>query len=636
MGKRLKDIKFKKKVKYDDGQDEYVIKMKKKRNYWWLLLLLLPLLLLIPVSRDITVHTVDAETGTPIPDLPVQMTYTEYAAYKEGTFLYSQKHFDQQTTDAEGKAVFKDIKCSVFSYIFHPGNKAFFVVDSECRMLDEDAATCKIHFTYNHDLKMVAKRNDVTVVVVDDETDQPIAGAKLDYQYNEDGSMKNNSTSTLPDGQAVLQKLFSCGSVEKITATCYGYEDYTAGPLSVKDLAEDKNVIRMKPVKESFTYKVINKESKEPIPGATCEVTLTDGARQTRGKSTTNVDGQGIGVYQNGFILAKVHITASKKPNFKDGELQGDYTVDQFAKLPDEKRVIELEPLAYAQEFENVDSLTGKPIAGVKNVIKVTDFDGNTTETLEMSNTNGKFTISAKEGYKIEIISTKDPDYKQATKVIAKFAKAEKVPLSPNFITLKFRTVDEETNDLVPNCTLEITTSVSNISQPKNSGNGEFTVSGLIPSEQITIVASKSGYGKNGGKVNKVVVSSLMNASQDRRDIPMVIDLPPCNFKEEQNDGKNPMVREYSLKKRKGKFVLRYNTEFDPDHLLVYNCPKDDVPNHQPIWQTTDPATGKPGKESTQNQWRSVELSFDNPFITIMDKDLHEGSIWHTDPQCPQ
>lgn len=632
MEKKIKDIQFKKKFKFSKEQDEYIFQLRKKRNYWWLLLFLLPLLLFIRCDHDITVQTIDEATETPIIGVPVTMSYRPHLLFENGHFLPRKDVIMMQSTDSTGTTTFKGIECDVFSYIFYCLSKASFSIYNECYEIDPDPDTELYHFTRNVKLNMKAKREDVKLIVKDKETEYPLADAKIEYRYTEGGSQRTDTIKSNANGEAVIKNFMSCGSFSLIKVSCYGYVDTLATNRSVSTIREyaDSATFLLRPIKQSFTYYVKNKESGQPIPGARCVVTLTDGkANINRGTSTTNVDGIGKGVYDNAFILAKLDIEASK-PRYKNGKLDGNYNVEQFAALPDSMRVIYLEPEPYVQEFQNRDSITDEPIAGVTNEITVTDFDGKQEGPYtEISNRNGIFPVKAKEGYKIDIISKLEPDYITKETHIAKFDSVEIIRMMPDTVSMTFRTIDDETGELVPNCDLQITTSRSGVSIPVNSGTGEFVVAGLYRGESISIISSKKDYYTNDTKIKNLVVNYLLNAQQRARDIPMIINLPPCNVSlMKHNTGQaGTQIMTFNLNKRSGTLRFRYKTYSIPDEIKIYNCPEADIANNTPIWETHGPKT-------VENDTID-SVPFSGPVITVVGISTENGSAWEFEPECP-
>ena len=345
--------------------------------------------------------------------------------------------------------------------------------------------------------------------------------------------------------------------------------------------ANDSTALRLRPIKERFTFFVKNKETKQPIPDALCKVSLTHPGKSKHVESRevrTSIDGQGLAIYDKAFILSTIAITASKL-HYKDGQLEGGpWTVETFNRQNDSVRTIWLEPEPYLEEFVNIDSITGKPIPGVTNVIKVTDHDGTVTETTEMSNSNGVFPVWAKEDAKVEIISTKSPSYKKKISIYPRYKdikeEEKKIKMQPVLETLKFRTVREEKpNVLLPKCTLAITGSESGLLTPTDSGNGEFTVT-MRKYEYLSIVASRKGYKTNSTKIQNRDWEYL-RVNQERRDIPLKLDLPPCNGGENIPMKTNEVLhqRSFGMGIEEGTASISGDFMRNGDYLTVYDGP---------------------------------------------------------------
>lgn len=506
------------KLKYDERKDCYDIQLVHRRFPWWILLLLLPLLLLIRCEKDVEVTCLEPDGKTPVAGIPVTMEYTAHFLWADGTLLLDKDIKKVQKTDDKGKTTFKDLPCSVYSYIFYCLSNAKYTAKNNCYAAAGEEHN--FHYKSNVTLIMKPRREDLHVKIVDLETGDLLPGASLVYKYTEKGEEKTDSAKADASGVATLPNMRYCAVIEKMTAGCYGYADTSRVDVPCQDLlvANDSTAMRLRPVKEKFTFFVKNKETRQPIPDAECTVTLT---RPTGTKSParivrTSIDGKGIAMYDNAFVLSTIDITA-KKTNYADGQLEGGpWTVEKFIKQKDDVRTIWLKPVPYLMEYVNVDSITGKPISGVTNRIKITTPAGKVTNITEMSNSNGVFPVTAQENSRIEIVSEKSPVYKVKTTVIAKFKGKEVIRMSPNMTTVTLRTTNMQTSQLLPGCTLSITGSASGSLQPTNSGNGQFSVTARVD-ESISIRASKSGYASNSSTVNNTPMSSLKNG----RDIPL-------------------------------------------------------------------------------------------------------------------
>ena len=147
-------------------------------------------------------------------------------------------------------------------------------------------------------------------------------------------------------------------------------------------------------------------------------------------------------------------------------------------------------------------------------------------------------------------------------------------------VTLTFRTIDKKTDELLPHCDLVIDASKSGKMKPTTSGNGEFKVKGLRPDEEISIKASKDGYGPNNTTIHKVKVADLIDANQDMRDIPLLENVSDCSGGQQMpKDGLNS-IHTFKMGVRDGT-NYSFRVEIDgggiyPDHFIIYAGPNPD------------------------------------------------------------
>jgi len=525
MAQEIKnEIHVDKGLKYSDEFETYTIQLKRRKNYWWLLLLLLPLLLLIQCHKDITVRCVESDGKYPVIGQEITIDYDAHFLLKEGKFLPSDNVRITQTTDDQGTTVFEDLPCSVFSYIFYCMSKADFYMQSDCYQAAQ--TQCNFHYTRNVLLDLSPLREDLHVLLLDLETGDFLPDGILVYEYEENGITKTDSVRAEADGVATIPQMRSCGEMKILKGMCYGYADTVRMDVPCQQLviADPREALRLRPLKERFTFFVKNKETKQPIPNASCTVTLTHpGQSKTQivRHVRTSIDGKGIAVCDSAFVRSFIAIHASKY-HYKDGDLEGGpWIVEVFKDQEDDIRTVWLEPEPYLQEFINVDSITGKPIPGVKNVIRIINPGGIPKDDTEISNINGIFPILANEDACVEVISTKD-GYKQKRTVYPKFGEIKDedriIRMQPEMITLQFRTVRESSWSILPDCNLEISGSISGSLRPVNSGDGNFPVT-MRKNELLSIVASKKGYATNSTKVKNCRYNQL--TTQKDRDIPL-------------------------------------------------------------------------------------------------------------------
>ena len=550
-------------------------KEKKKRKFpWWIFLCLLPLLLLIKCKKDVEVTVVEPESQIEIANMDVNLDYNSHFIWNDGRFFPKDSISRTARTDSTGKAVFKDLPCSVYSYIFYSLSKMKIGAKNECHQAREDL----YNFHYRKKIKMETepRREDLHVKLLDLETEDPLPDGRLIYKYLELDEERTDTAQANPEGVVTIPGMRYCGDMELLLGQSYGYADTTktSVPSSVLIVPSDSTALRLRPLKERFTFFVKNEDTKEPIPGAICEVVLTHPSGKQEGPNTvtTSTDGKGIAIYEDSFVLSVINITAHKE-HFRDSVLTGGpWTVEKFIIQDDSTRTIWLKPLPYVQEFVNVDSITGKPIPGVSNKIRVTDVDGTTREFEEISNSNGVFPVEAKEDSKVEIISQKGPEYYDKKTDIAKFkdTNEKKIRMRPEMVTLKFRTVNANNpNTLVPQCALQVTGTISGSLPPNNSGNGEFEVS-FRRVESITIRASRKNWVTTTDKVNNKNYEYL-KVDQERRDIPLKQNLPPCSAGNVITKESNQKYHEktYAMGIEEGNAAIWVDFHGVPDHLTL-------------------------------------------------------------------
>ena len=249
-----------------------------------------------------------------------------------------------------------------------------------------------------------------------------------------------------------------------------------------------------------------------------------------------------------------------------------------------------------------------------------------------MSNRNGVFSFPALVGDKIIIDSTCDPGYEPKHTEIPKFEKEQTVYLKPVLVNLDFRTLIAGTQKLLPGCTLQITDTDGNRYQPTNSGNGQFTVKDVRYAAVITIVASKSGYEPNNYSVNHQKVSYLKQAPQDKRDIPLMEGLEPCNASASgassvsANSVSKPVS--YNMGRNSGTFTMTWdNGGACPDRIDVYNHkPGESYRQSAPIFTTGM----TPGSGSA-----SITFSKGSVITIVVTTGPKDGSDWNYTITCP-
>lgn len=622
-----KDILYSKSFEKRPDVNEYEFQLKRSSRWWLWVLLALALLLLccVKCERSITVTTVDAVSGAPVVTDSVTIDYTSHFLVKDWKIFANHSEHRAQIPDSTGTATFTGLPCSVFSYIFYAFSNADFRAWSECYDLDPSPATDWFHFTSHKELQLVAKTADVMLTVTDRETGDELADATVEYSFVISGSEVNDSAVTDAAGRCTIAKAPVCGELKIRRVSCFAYHDTTDVVIDMPDAMTDpdKMVIPLTPVKESFTFFVHNVFTRQPIPDAKVEIVLKSKKDVVRhGPVSTNVDGKGRGAYADAFVGAVLELHASKT-NYRDSSYTPVCTVKEFIERPDSQRVIFLQPLPYVQPFVNLDSITRKPIAGVKNHIEVHSIDGNNYVYDETSNRMGSFSVRAIEGDELLISSRLDGLYEPKVTKIDHFEHGDTILMKPLVTDLVFRTVDKITGAVLPSCDLDITDSRGNSYKPDNSGSGVFTVKNVPLNAELSIIADKAGYDPNDFTIRKADVKMLMKAPQSKRDIPLMKELPPCNGGSVVPKTGLVHQQAYNMGTRSGTASIWTDFKGEPDYLSVYDGPDTSYPilvNKKKI-----------------PQFDLVTFTFTNSVITVVveTSPTSPSSDWEYKVNCP-
>jgi hypothetical protein len=351
------------------------------------------------------------------------------------------------------------------------------------------------------------------------------------------------------------------------------------------------------------------------------------------------VNGVGKGTYDSLHIKSKISLIA-EKPYYKRGKLEGDYTVEEFIKLPKEKRTICLEPEPNPIEFKNIDEKTKRPISGVKNIIKRKRGNEVKTDTL-ISNRDGNFVIGdVVAGEDISIVAQYPPDYedndrtiknKTGEEVIKLNPNERIIPLKPKEVELVFRTIDEDDGSLIPSANLQIyfDGQIQNDQpqkSPNNSGNGEFVIKVPVTAK-ISIIASKQGYGTNTTKINNALVKTLIGKPQPDRDIPLKTPKLGCNQPIEASKGFSGEMY-FQLGKKSYDFKIDYKMHGHPDKITIY-CGRGK--GGKILWEDT--ITDMEGSPKTISY---DATQCDGITIEIIPTQNNQGSSWEFSITCPE
>jgi hypothetical protein len=631
--------------KFKDDNLEYVIKVYKRNYLWWLLLLLLPLILLIRFEKTIYVKTVDSNTNKVFPSADVKLDYVKSYLYSNSAFFLNDTVSIIKKSNSSGIAEFKGIKTSIYSYIFNHFTEINIQGNGAC--WQTDTVNKQLHYTHSGDtvlLKFKSKlvQHPIEFQVIDTEDNQPLPESNVTIFSEINGYQYIDSGKTNTNGSVYFKNIPECGKINLVKATLDGYvSDSIVNKSDSKLLSKAKDrIIKLKPIKGTYSFFIIDCRTKQGIPNAKVKVDVENGLKKTTKLKYTNVNGVGKG-FDSDWEKAKIHLSASA-PYYKNGELVGWHLIRDFIdirKFQNEKRTICLEPNPNAVVFKNIDSLSGLPLAGVKNIIKIKNNTGESTEEV-FSASDGNFPVNISIGDIFSISSFFDPDYsanshtilnKNAIDFIKNTNNNDRViPLKPKMVKLLFNTTEKDENgNLLPNVDVVIT--VDNVKyNPTNSGSGSFETEVPITGK-ISIVASKAKYTTNSNKIQDEKVSEIILEPQEKRNIPLIAEEDPCNV-EDNSDGKCCGERDhnFSLGNQKKVIVVFYHNGIG-DEFWIYSGKGRD-PNKL-LYHSGEYLNLRCSKKDTQ--FIDFSMFGDNEItVTVNVKDT--GSSYRIKVSCPK
>ncbi|MCQ2973807.1 MAG: hypothetical protein MJ211_03240 [Bacteroidales bacterium] len=334
------EIKSGQNVVCNENDNTYVIKLKSHKNLWWLLLLLLPMLLLIKCNKDITVSCINGDSNNFIPDQNVNLNYTAHFLWNGG-FLKSDSINITQKTDENGKTIFKNLPFSVFSYIFyHSSIVKAYATESNCFSACDTSEI--FHSTDKIDLFLNSVNVSFKIKLVDLENGNALADGNLEYKYYENGNEIFKQLNADENGFVEIKNISRCANLNLI-ASCVDHFDTSKVDILCVDLIDNNCVMKLRPIKQEFTFFVKDKKAKTPIENASAKVTITktDGTSSTLQLKTNN---QGAATVKNVDLKSTISIHASKT-GYKDGDLENaPYIIQKFITQPEDIRTVWLEP----------------------------------------------------------------------------------------------------------------------------------------------------------------------------------------------------------------------------------------------------------------------------------------------------
>lgn len=245
-GMKVKDTGF----KYESKYNHYIVRLKEPFPWgclWRLLLfLLLCLLLLVRCEKDVSVIALMGGEQ-PLQGVTVNMKYTEYQLYKDGSFLYKKEHANVGVTGQDGRCVFEKQPCSIFSWIFYTLQRAYVEGRYSAKHTTGDFL---FHWRFT-DYPLYFPQES-KIKVISSKTGQPLSGASVKL-WTTDKSCDSLSLITSSDGFCFFQCSDKSAKVTKLLATCNGYSGTLYKDIPIKNFVDSVFIIPLDPPNQCDT-----------------------------------------------------------------------------------------------------------------------------------------------------------------------------------------------------------------------------------------------------------------------------------------------------------------------------------------------------------------------------------------------
>ncbi|MBN2891937.1 MAG: hypothetical protein JXL97_08730 [Bacteroidales bacterium] len=391
----------------------------------------------------------------------------------------------------------------------------------------------------------------------------------------------------------------------------------------------------------NYDFKVVNFENEQPIAGAKVVAIVDVNGEKRTFEGITEPDGT---VFFENYPYCGFSVVIGSAYGYYNDTIQTDsrYIYGDL----DSNRTLRLRPEKKLIDFFVKDLNTKHVLAGATGNLII---DGQTTQTVQ-TNING-YGAFAEEVHVLKdfTIQAQKPYYADTTKSdkvdhwVGLPDSAKTLFLRPLTKTLQFRNTDGSHG--LPGVKNIIYVNGQPQGQPVYSNSdGYFSVSGVKPSDKISIVASKAGYNTNDFTVKNDLMEDLMNGPQSGRDIPLTKreqptpppppppppppnnddDPPPPNVKPceapQESGGQGVTINTHSIG-NSGKFTIYWDMYNVPDQLIVY-CGTGK--NKKQIFTTKGPVSNG----------GSAELRCSSGYITVKLIGPEEGTQWKYSMKC--
>jgi len=404
---------------FSEPEKEHVIQLKKKCKWcWlWLLLLLLPLLLLIPLQKEVKFKVVHTFNNEPVANLQVNFEYTQRNFYDFDSSAFLTRHYPfpspafLDTTNSQGLVIFKNIKYSVYQFLFRSNDSTRTYASGECFQLDTvinffDLKTENILYT-------VPALRDYEFTVVDaSDNNEPLPDALVRIKSDQYGI--SDSARSDAGGKVLFKNFPKCSSFEVVGSKHGWKDDKISG--NADDLYHKEDSLFLEQEKVILKFFVQDLYSKKPLVNAHGKLYFkANASKQIGSDAITNINGVAKGVFENVHKIKefKIDVNQNKELKFYNDSSTmpklGFVSAEKWILQPDTHKIIFLRPNPNPILFRNIDCNSQKGIPNVKNKIVIHKSKGdNLPAIIVISDKNGYFSVSAGMGDHISIESVSD------------------------------------------------------------------------------------------------------------------------------------------------------------------------------------------------------------------------------------
>ena len=642
---------YKRDIKYNPEQEEYIVKIKKRCKWCWLLLLLLllPLILLIPLNKDVKFKVLNSRDNSEVQNLSVNFDYTkrDFFNFDSISFLTrSYPHpslaFYSDSTNDKGIVIFKDIKYNVYQWMFRSNDTTRTYAVSDCYKLDTiidffDLEDENILYT-----NPILFDFEFTVVDADD-NNEPLPDAlvriKSDIFNISDSARSDNA------GKVVFKQIPKCSNIEVIGSKYGWFNDTIKG--NAKDIYQKDDTLFLKQEKTIVKFFVKDLYTKKALVNAHGQLFFeSDPNKQIGRDAITNINGVAKGVFDDIHKIQPMRIDVNKKKeltHYNDtstADYIGYIKVEQWNKRTDEEKIIYLRPNPNPILFQDIDCKTKNGIPNVENMVTIIKADGSKIgPTKVISDKDGNFSVSAGMGDKITIEAKSNNvcpnEYLPNTTTIVNAlydnlkddADKRKIPLCKvDAQELEFKNTDADTGNPLAGVTNTVNVQGGGSYTYTSQADGTFKVTDVYECQIISIVASKSGYQTNSTKVYQKKFDVLRINPNDRI-IPLKKETPPPppltkGCEGVGSGGQGTTKTPHDLEGCET-FTISWNMHTIPDEMIIY-CGRRPLTKKKKLW-----STGGPVKRTG-----SRTLTCKRKFITVVIIGKDVDTSWSYDLKC--